>query len=1443
TLDGDNVETPYIPIAQNDILLSKSGTSTYLFDSLDYECAFTVNAIFTEKETLYQDIDYTFDLEEKAITLINQYRDFAGFLFANITFKTFEWESGVISTLNPITLTFENDYVQNITKFFELIITYNQIPGYELEKIDYTSGRLVLAEEEKSSALLRVYLYNFVENTWDTVNFVVYDDYAGTNTFSYVVDRNFITFENYFNKTLGNEFDVEAVFAVEEETAESFVSNTILDIANISANIYYDTPDTEHMVNPELEFDVDLTEFFENGDRYLEQITLDLFYSGKIEFDDAFLFSQYALLEENFNFYLRNEYLDFEEFSLENDEIILSREEINRLLFHDIDNEKFFVRAKLEYDWNCILEMNLGSNSKLEILSTLNVIKYDLCTAYTSYETTRISSQKINTSYDLAAIQGPDYIETDGGINLLESDDETDIGMFGSFLRNADTRQRLMVRQQVYYNFEDSTAGDFNILLDQEYTDAHLRFLIPPGYLQQPTSYTDGDLYETPSQWDDFSFAKGSGITKGELETIDANYSVIKSSVLEHPGTYTFTDEADGTTGLDIDFVDTYTTGVGHADIHGTLGGHDKILNLRVNGGIGSVTVGHDIDSPQTTGTIEWWWRMDTNYLDNKMLFYSESVNAIYLIMYGGGGTPKQFAYYNGGWQYVRSFAINTWYHHKLVFDAEAGTNGQYTWYINGILEASNIEMRNDVDDIDELKFQLTTGLPWVADAYVDAVGFSWSDYNVGDNEDEIAPLDVQIDMQVTDPDLLSIEFFKYSHRTNLSATVDLDIWNWDSSTWYEIESTTNTVAFNDYYTELGEDSPYVNSSNGVRVRYQASHDSRFQLEIDKLLLEYRARHPDPFLINDTYFAFKADYGVTCVQLYHYNGTHDNFIANMTSHSIEPGLFEYTWYDIQNNISASTNDTIELMFLLTDKLNNTGSYRYNFTADFDIPTPEIGIGNGTESFEGSFATPLTPIEFIHGEPYTLNLWMDESFAYLREISLDPVTPEHNYHIKVLLDPTSFNYSRADTNGDDLRFYDPGKTLLNYWIESWNTSGTSIIWVEVPFALTSKIYMHYGNANAEAMSSGEDTFIFFDDFEGSSLDTNKWTHEYDVWNAVMGLSPDSSYLSVSNSIVRINLDHVSYGLLGERTAVGWHDHWATGGTNGLRLEDGISTYDDDTNTRVNGGASETTSNVAASEWTWAVYDFHYLSSSSIKFYMDDSLIAEHTNTNSFPTSNSLPVKLWTFAYDSQSGWNCYNSIVTNDNYNQIGYAIRMLTRHESNKGTDDNEVNVEADWVLVHKQAAFDPEVTLEQELEKEDCIIKEFKEEYRIVDLTLGQETPWAEFNWFDITQLSDFGELPANFSIEYRVTDVAGNEAINSTYNSDDEYITYSKEVLISLSDDTIDLNGVNNREISFVNTGQFNNVASLDALINGFNYGTAYLDSGSYKLSFGTLFGFWKL
>jgi len=125
---------------------------------------------------------------------------------------------------------------------------------------------------------------------------------------------------------------------------------------------------------------------------------------------------------------------------------------------------------------------------------------------------------------------------------------------------------------------------------------------------------------------------------------------------------------------------------------------------------------------------------------------------------------------------------------------------------------------------------------------------------------------------------------------------------------------------------------------------------------------------------------------------------------------------------------------------------------------------------------------------------TIEAWMKPSadnWKYKKPITLNPVTPEADYQIRVRLTTSNFNYSNAQTDGDDVRFFDSNGNLLNYWIEVWDNTGTSTIWVKVTTSGTGTIYMYYGNPTATPESNGTNTFEFFDDFEsyaeGSAID--------------------------------------------------------------------------------------------------------------------------------------------------------------------------------------------------------------------------------------------------------------------------------------------------------------------------------------------------------------------
>jgi len=108
----------------------------------------------------------------------------------------------------------------------------------------------------------------------------------------------------------------------------------------------------------------------------------------------------------------------------------------------------------------------------------------------------------------------------------------------------------------------------------------------------------------------------------------------------------------------------------------------------------------------------------------------------------------------------------------------------------------------------------------------------------------------------------------------------------------------------------------------------------------------------------------------------------------------------------------------------------------------------------------------------------------------------------NYQMKLLVGESSGATGEAvdcgshcKTDFSDLRFTTAdGTTLLDYWIES--VSGTTpnqlaAVWIEIDSIGTSAttFYMYYGKSDASTYSNGENTFPFFDHFDG---DASKWS---------------------------------------------------------------------------------------------------------------------------------------------------------------------------------------------------------------------------------------------------------------------------------------------------------------------------------------------------------------
>jgi parallel beta-helix repeat protein len=163
-------------------------------------------------------------------------------------------------------------------------------------------------------------------------------------------------------------------------------------------------------------------------------------------------------------------------------------------------------------------------------------------------------------------------------------------------------------------------------------------------------------------------------------------------------------------------------------------------------------------------------------------------------------------------------------------------------------------------------------------------------------------------------------------------------------------------------------------------------------------------------------------------------------------------------------------------------------------------------------------------------------WYDTGWNYRKSHTITGATGAgQNYQIPIYVHYGSGNDSGSDvylssqckSDFSDIRFTgSDGTTLLDYWIETKTDMDTAKVWVEVKEDLGSNrtIYLYYGNNDAASESNGANTFPFFDDFDGGSIDSAKWDIQY--WANPNYGSGTASY-SVSNSKLVLTAPAGSY----------------------------------------------------------------------------------------------------------------------------------------------------------------------------------------------------------------------------------------------------------------------------------------------------------------------------
>lgn len=305
------------------------------------------------------------------------------------------------------------------------------------------------------------------------------------------------------------------------------------------------------------------------------------------------------------------------------------------------------------------------------------------------------------------------------------------------------------------------------------------------------------------------------------------------------------------------------------------------------------------------------------------------------------------------------------------------------------------------------------------------------------------------------------------------------------------------------------------------------------------------------------------------------------------------------------------------------------------------------FGDGTTSTEqnpshlynacGSYTVNLTATNDDGSDTYTVqegyvfvNWPFLDGFQYRMFHEIIPDSPIEDYPVKFIVhrdfgDNSShdehiyINSAKINADYSDLRFEGPDG-LLDYWIESYDESQATV-WVKYREASPEGmgVIISYGNPSAPSLSDGEAVFPFFDDFEGTELDTGKWTSSGSVTVADSNVTMicnggvDAYIASVSgydtNHAIRARLKSKHFTTSSYREALIWY-----GSTGNIWTAFSYTSSSYGKKYNVYDGSSYSKADITG----WSADEYHVFEtmrdgSNSVKFTVDD------TNLQSLSTS--------------------------------------------------------------------------------------------------------------------------------------------------------------------------------------------------------------------------------
>lgn len=323
-----------------------------------------------------------------------------------------------------------------------------------------------------------------------------------------------------------------------------------------------------------------------------------------------------------------------------------------------------------------------------------------------------------------------------------------------------------------------------------------------------------------------FNYENGTIRSSGDLNSIDGDYYEIDSANYSgmYKGTYNFRYDGIGT--FPSGWTDYGSDASNYVEVLSQIGVHKKPISLEDDGSNTYPNAYVVYGSPTANQYYEYYYRCSNPNSGHYLYFF---------IMEDGGTGIAYFYVFNGKLKNragsihteIGNINADTWYHIKIYCGAVVNC------WIDGVQGGGNMGY-HAAPTVGFNKFQIYSQTGFSGDIHIDAFGFtSDSDYTLGDNLDQV-PSELNITTSIPVDSSAFYNQLSYAHRTNVSQTIDLSIYNNDLNQWDLINSSSATTFSEKTYLL---NSSYINVSNYVNLRFYGIRDdnTEFKLDIDML--------------------------------------------------------------------------------------------------------------------------------------------------------------------------------------------------------------------------------------------------------------------------------------------------------------------------------------------------------------------------------------------------------------------------------------------------------------------------------------------------------------------------------------------------------------------------------------------------------------------------------